>query len=188
MWFLRAELFDTGPLLTALQSLLDRHWPDGMFRSLLILRFCWLTLHLLSIHWRFYLALYIFSQSWKVLLNLTHVVADVVIEWYPEEKHVLNPLLGHSPKGTTVHHKLLSLVYSLKTTPRLAAVFISFATKAKWQRCSLNRSRMSAVTSAQRQHWSVRPAPDWDCANSSQVISVQHWDGLSSSIKVSQNN
>lgn len=54
-----------------------------------------------------------------MLLNLTHVVADVVIEWSPEEKHVLNPLLGHSPKDTTVHHKLLSLVYSLKTTPRL---------------------------------------------------------------------
>lgn len=66
-----------------------------------------------------------------MLLTLTHVVADVVIEWSPEEKHVLNLLLGHSPKGTTVHHKLLSLVYSLKTTPRSAAVFISFATKAK---------------------------------------------------------
>lgn len=59
-----------------------------------------------------------------MLLNLTHVVTDVVTGWSPEEKDVLNIMLGYSPKGRTLHHKLLSLIYSLKNTHPLPLVFL----------------------------------------------------------------
>lgn len=58
-----------------------------------------------------------------MLLNLTHAVTDVVIGWSPEEKDVLNIMFGFSPKGGTVHHKLLSLVYCLKNTLQPPLVF-----------------------------------------------------------------
>lgn len=54
----RAKLFYTKPPLTEPPSLLGWECPDGIFRSLLILHFCCLTLHSLQIHWRVYLALY----------------------------------------------------------------------------------------------------------------------------------
>lgn len=44
---LRAKLFYTSPPLREPPSLLDCECPDGIFRSLLIVHFCCLTLHLL---------------------------------------------------------------------------------------------------------------------------------------------
>jgi len=58
------------------------------------------------------------------LLDLTHVVTDVVLGWSPEEKDVLNIMFVYSPKGRTVHHKLLPSVYCPKNPLQVPLVFL----------------------------------------------------------------